>query len=299
MKIKLTVMVIIICYSFTACTLAQGSSTEPSENDYLIGVFVTEMIDLNSLSDKELNELLNEEQTKSENKIYAEIEKTNGDSEYEDLTYTFPDIDGYPAFFPYNINKDYTSTNVSSIFSKGHFNHHYTDESSISKEIELTILTNLNAKSELMYHVYPVFQQRDGKVYFTKEGTSGISVSEFSSKYTYEESSVIDTNGEKTNYNFYICITFEPTTLPDIYIVNEFDENNKLVSQHEFQPAEFPNVFNANIETEYIILESHSTDKIGEIIISRELITKVDTTIITIQYHNEDIIINEHHNLIW
>ena len=110
-------------------------------------------------------------------------------------------------------------------------------------------------------------------------GVSGIFGS--GDKLTKSLSETISTteNGITKSNHFSITITVAGMNIPEKHVIIQIASDNVVILREEFNPGEIGDIFKPEANTAYIVVETHSRDSYGELIISREVFDRGATGI--------------------
>jgi len=314
--IFLTVMILI---SVSGCQLAIDDKGEVQSRDRLIGVFITdEYLDLfdtekffsdnaDKLFQGGLNEL-NMDTSKYQRRLYAALVSkslTNPDGEaYTVKEYVFEGVEGisfFAAQVPADENGDsYINTCSGSAVTDSHMSVFQLDDGE-SFAIEGTIYITPDT-ADTIYHFNPVYQSSDGSVYAISGlsamlghlGTAGATFSK-----TLDETVSVTENGKSKTVSSSVKVTMTVMLPPNKITVLQMDKDSSIISRTDYLPGKLPDTMIPSARTEYIIVESHSTDADGKAVVSRSVYDKDDNHLKTFYSPGNGICIQQWTNLDW
>lgn len=324
MKAK-NIIIIIACIVLAAFALGatgtiplvSASEDETISSDKLIGVLITrEYLDLfNSeqfLTDnldklvkgKEINE---SEKAKYQERIYATLVETGHTEEETGETnsrkeYVFDEINGICYFVPQITDPfgTYWSSSGDEAISDGHIHFNSTDDGE-SIDLEGTIYVSTSEYAGKFYF-NPVYQTSAGEVYvisgngivFDDNGTAGMSMSH---EIKEEQSSTIDdlTTSSGSRIKITVCYVDEPVKVS----ILQFDSENKLLSQMEYEPDKLPNTLQTQPGAQYIIVETTTFSQEHAANITRDLYQSEDETLYAFFRRDDGICVKQWCQINW
>jgi len=295
-KMRKSKSIVVICLAallmsmLAGCQLAKEDGAESSNEDRLIGVFITtEHLDLfdyegyindniGSLAGKDIT--IDRYPEKYQGRLYAELQQKTVISEDtgEEFTteeYVFPGFQGifyYSALVPGNGEHDgYHTTGSDEAISDGHVNINSSDQGE-SIKMEGTIY--ISHGNEKTYFFNPVYQGRDGRVYAMSGGGYSFSGSRAEGdafSQTMESTYTTTKNGESTTDSFSVKVSFSFMHPPEKIAVLQMSADGYPVLRKEYSPGEMPKSIVPEKDTEYFIIETIKTGYNDEKVISRKL----------------------------
>ena len=295
MKRKLIISVcfaLVLC-ALTGCQLAKESAGANTNEDKLIGIFITtEHLDLfdfegylndnfNSFQGGEITADVRNTQ-KYQGRLYAVLvpriltsEETGEESKTHE--YVFEDIEGIPYFIATiqtaEDENSYRSTMSDAAISDGHTSIFVGDDENRSTLDGTIYVVPSNIRHT--YYFNPVYQSADGSVYLVS-GDGFTHNSDYYSEgsvysQTMENTTSITENGEKKKDSISIKISISVLFAPGKIVILQMDSENAILSQTEYEPDKMPAAFTLETGTAYFIVETHKRDNTGTMIISREI----------------------------
>lgn len=299
MKIKVIAILIALCILAAVISGFQLKKPEAENKstlgDRLIGTVITteslNTFDMEAYLEenigsivKDENHTVNAEDKKAyNNKIYArQVIKEDTTEDGEKIThkeYVFDDdINGY-WIFDAKIPSTETEESYTCLCSEGGFSNvqskiHHTDNG--LQEIELIAdIYYSYEKWGTVFYMNPVYQESDGDIYcvegmgYSVSGDKGSIDGNSSGSQTLSDKITVKENGEEVIYQSKVTINYIPVYVP---VRTEFvfmNEDNKAISESEFNTHQVPSELNVPKGTEYVIIlqkseEGTITDVIGK-----------------------------------
>lgn len=285
-KIWMIAAIISVLLTVWGCTLAIPDASDAGE-DILIGVFITEdyidLFDLDGYLDDHAGQLKDgetlhiENDSQYEQKLYAVIDNHSSDDS-SDWSVNFDDIQGINMFCP--VWKDENGEKYrGTIFSEGicdtnsHIN--CTDDGD-EYDIDGTIyILEGKADEDIAYHVNPVYQTADGRIY-VKSGsgfsTSGESAEGECFSTTLSGECAFTENGEtktdKTSVTVHVSVIYKPIQIT----ICQMNKDHEVMKKKIYNPGEIPDQLEINSEIAYILLETEKETLSREKRTAREII---------------------------
>ncbi|MDO5292336.1 MAG: hypothetical protein Q4F05_06250 [bacterium] len=290
-KVLGTVMIVGLVAGMTGCQLAKEETTENTitatagieDQDQLCGAYIT----------------LDENDLLGQDRIYAtETKNSEEESEYE-----FEGLKGSVVFYMKHKGKgeedSYVSNTVSGAallndvaFHVGvHDNENTNDKDEVSTttnttyELEATLRVVKNKKA--IASMYPIYQQKDGKVYLLcdggnradiggLEGDVGLTLND-----TYKETE----NGKEKSNSTIVKITIRPVDEVQFVVVKEMDQKDHVLHTTTYKKNDFKEKTGKDNDTryeekklklqkntEYLIVEEHVVDQEKKNIVNRSIV---------------------------
>lgn len=299
MKIKVIAILIALCILAAVISGFQLKKPEAENKstlgDRLIGTVITteslNTFDMEAYLEenigsivKDENHTVNAEDKKAyNNKIYArQVIKEDTTEDGEKIThkeYVFDDdINGY-WIFDAKIPSTETEESYTCLCSEGGFSNvqskiHHTDNG--LQEIELIAdIYYSYEKWGTVFYMNPVYQESDGDIYcvegmgYSVSGDKGSIDGNSSGSQTLSDKITVKENGEEVIYQSKVTINYIPVYVP---VRTEFvfmNDDNKAISESEFNTHQVPSELNVPKGTEYVIIlqkseEGTITDVIGK-----------------------------------
>ena len=299
MKIKVIAILIALCILAAVISGFQLKKPEAENKstlgDRLIGTVITteslNTFDMEAYLEenigsivKDENHTVNAEDKKAyNNKIYArQVIKEDTTEDGEKIThkeYVFDDdINGY-WIFDARIPSTETEESYTCLCSEGGFSNvqskiHHTDNG--LQEIELIAdIYYSYEKWGTVFYMNPVYQESDGDIYcvegmgYSVSGDKGSIDGNSSGSQTLSDKITVKENGEEVIYQSKVTINYIPVYVP---VRTEFvfmNDDNKAISESEFNTHQVPSELNVPKGTEYVIIlqkseEGTITDVIGK-----------------------------------
>ena len=292
-KIMIAVCCALILCALTGCQLAKESAVANTNEDRLIGIFITtEHLDLfdfegylndnfNSLQGGEVN-LDGRNTQKYQGRLYAVLTPRTDINEETGETmltheYIFEGIEGIqycvPTIQATEVENSYIATMSDPAISDGHTSIFVgDDENRVSIDGTIFIISSSKMNT---YYFNPVYQSADGSV-FVVSGEGFMFSSEAygeSSAYsqTIENTTTITENGKAKKESTSIKISISVMFAPEKIVILQMGSDNAVISRTEYEPEEMPKDFTLETGTAYFIVETHKRDNMGKMIISREI----------------------------
>ena len=263
---KLKIMIVVCCTlmlcTLTGCQLANKNEEANSNADRLVGVLITK------------------EYLAFQSPLYAHFVPDTFDNEEANATgkFVFEGIDGIEFFIvtvpaaneEYNISTSMAHPAISNPL----FSFSETDEGKNSS-IDGTIFV---APSSKINHLYfnPIYQSADGKSVYAIAGDSYViepesNVLDFIFSQTMNETKTITENGKTKTEGMTVKISISLKLAPEKIVILQMGFDDAIVSKTEHEPVQMPDDFILEMNTTYFIVETHSRDNLGNLIISREI----------------------------
>ncbi len=314
--------VLLACFALGAADvlkLADTSTSEENTNDKdrLIGVFVTtehlDLFDIEGYFNDHANQILSggeiseSESAEYEGRLYATlIEKpyTNEQTGETTMTmeYVFEGVEGisyYCALFSDEAGS-YHGASGDEAISDGHTAINSTDAGdSISLEGTIYVST-IGGPSAFYYN--PVYQTPQGEVYaVTGQGmsyggdiTAGMSGSQElkdeMSTTTGDETETVSSNVKTT-----VCFMDAPTGVTVIQLNRE----SKVLAADEYAPGTLPETLTVEPDTEYIVVETHTTGADRSETTMREMFQPGDDSLFAFYCRDDGICIKQYCGIKW
>lgn len=285
----------------------------PAEDSLIGVLITTEYLDLFDMEawlNDNINDLakggetvIDGDTSQYQGRIYANaVEKTwhSEDGEAHTTTeYEFPEeLKGHAFLCPTLTDENgnpYTSSMGSEIFADSHV-HLKSSDAGNAVELTSTIyydplaipkesITELHedgsetlGKHVAFYH-NPVYQTPEGDVYVTSGSGTAYSAGPGVGFYGQQGSHMIsqkqstNIDGESQLLESYVEITMHAVRCAEKITVHEMSENNQILRTAEYSHENFPRELTVGSDTAYVIVETHSTDDKGEVVVSRQICT--------------------------
>lgn len=290
MKIKVIAILIALCILAAVISGFQLKKPEAENKstlgDRLIGTVITTeslgTFDMEAYLEenigsivKDENQTVNIEDKKDyNNKIYArQVIKEDTTEDGEKIThkeYVFDDdINGY-WIFDAKIPSTETEESYTCLCSEGGFSNvqskiHHTDNG--LQEIELIAdIYYSYEKWGTVFYMNPVYQESDGDIYcvegmgYSVSGDKGSIDGNSSGSQTLSDRITVNENGEETVYQSKVTINYIPVYVPVKTSFVFMDEDNKAISEAEFNTHQVPDELNVPKGTEYVIVLEKSEE---------------------------------------
>ncbi len=298
MKIKHIISVLLICVltvSLCACQLKKPESeTNSTLGDRLIGTVITTeslgTVDMEAYLNENIGEIVKgenqtveiEDKQNYNNKIYARmVTKEDTTEDGEKIThkeYVFDNIDGF-WIFDAKIPSTETEESYTCLCSEGGLsnvksNIHHTDNG--AQEIELIAdIYYSYEKWGTVFYMNPVYQESDGDIYcvegmgYAVSGDKGSIGTDSKGSQTLTDKITVNENGEETVYQSKVTINYIPVYVPYKTSFVFMNEDNKAISESEFNTHQVPYELSVPKGTEYVIVlqkseEGTETDVVGK-----------------------------------
>lgn len=286
---------------FTGCQLAlEGKAGESFSGDRFVGVFVTRGSSIGSkvYIDTEIEEMTEEELSnlpRNENgvdgKFYAEFKEEEKTYDFNQEGYTFISVE-----IRENEEVSYSAL-IGEVISDASSHFTFTDEEEKS-EIEGTIRYTPES-GEAVWYFNPVYQEEDGDVYAMRSGPGmGLDGAEEGSQASHamDEFTTVTENGVTKTVRTNVKVNLVMMFRPEMIRVIEMDEQNKPLSEKEYEPGKLPETYKPLTDAEYIIVETHKKSPEGTLV-SREIFDETKENLET-YFTREDGIISINHSII-
>lgn len=298
MKIKVIAILIALCILAAVISGFQLKKPEAENKstlgDRLIGTVITteslNTFDMEAYLEENIGSIVKDEnhtvniedKQNYMGKIYArqviEEDTTEDGEKVTHKEYVFDDINGY-WIFDAKIPSTETEESYTCLCSEGGFSNvqskiHHTDNG--MQEIELIAdIYYSYEKWGTVFYMNPVYQESDGDIYcvegmgYSVSGDKGSIDGNSSGSQTLTDKITVKENGEETVYQSKVTINYIPVYVP---VRTEFvfmNEDNKAISESEFNTHQVPSELNVPKGTEYVIIlqkseEGTITDVIGK-----------------------------------
>ncbi len=288
MKIKKAGLMIPIAaaLALSGCQLARKDA-QTGGGDRLAGVLVTtEYLDL-----FDMDRYLNDHAKQIMKSGTVTVEGNTG--QYEGRLYGEPEGDGYVfEGAPGIVLLELTRTGPEGEwYQEFHSGEGFTDvHSAVSTagdgetvSLEATVYVEAEKKKEYpVYHINPVYQTSDGKVYVTTgqgvsahwDGEEGIKLSQ-----SMSETVTTTKNGKAQKETMSLNISIISMNTPEKIRILQMDEESRLILREEYTPGRLPAHLTPSPQTAYLILETDKTDSQGTPYTTRTLFTPENETL--------------------
>lgn len=289
MKIKIIAILIALCILAAACSGFQlkkpESESKSTLGDRLIGTVITteslDTFDMEAYLNENIGEIVKSENQMVEiedkqnynNKIYARqvVEETTDDNG-EKLThkeYVFDDINGYWVFdakIPATETEEsYTCLCSGDGLSNIQSRVHHTDNGVAELELIADIYYSYE-KWGTVFYMNPVYQEADGDIYCVEgmghsvTGDKGSIGSDSKGSQTLTDKITVNENGEEVTYESKVTVNYIPVYVPVKTSFVFMNEDNKAISEAEFNTHQVPYELNVPKGTEYVIVLEKSEE---------------------------------------
>ena len=297
-------------------SLVSASESGEASSDKLIGVLITrdplDLFDSERYFNDNIDELVNggkisdSESANYQGRLYAALVESGHTDEETGETggrkeYVFEGIDGICYFVPQITDQfgTYWSSNCDEAISDGHIHLNSTDEGE-SIDIEGTIYVSTGADAGHFYY-NPVYQAETGEVYavsgngmFSDNNMAGMSMSH---EIKEEQTSII--GDMTTSSGARIKITISYIDDPVKVSILQFDNENSLLTQMDYDPDKLPNTLQTQPGTQYIIVETTTFSQDQATHISRTLYQSVDETLFAFSCREDGICVKQWCEINW
>ena len=236
-------------------------------------------------------------------RIYAkpvEKEWTASDGSTQTTTeYEFPEeLNGHAFLCPTLTDErgeHYTSSSHDEVFADSHV-HIKSGDAGNAVELTATIyydpltipkesITELHedgtetpAQHIAFYH-NPIYQTPEGDVYVVSGSGSaysagpGVGFYGEQGTYFFHETKSVTINGKTEELKNAVSITMHAVRYAEKIVVHEMREDNKLLRTAEYSHGDFPRELTVGSDAAYVIIETHSMDENGEVMVNRQICT--------------------------
>lgn len=284
---RLFVLVLVLSMMLSGCTLAQDGEApqDTMPTDQLIGMLIT--VDYFLGEEPDIYEDLpiwNPESSGMADpihyasnvgkRLYAELvpEEYEVDGEiHTTMTYRFPEGTGIPHMsflvLENGERENYWSFVDSPEISGVNRHLKTTDEGSF---IELSAVIYVDARAtDLVLHLNPVHQTREGEVYALGTYPMGFHAVSMSGCPQTLSQTVETSIGEIKVSGGSVTLEIQAVNLAEKYVIIEMDGENAAVCSTEYAPEEMPKVYEPREETRYLLVEAHHDKGITRTICDR------------------------------
>lgn len=278
--IGIFVVIAIFIYGFFGRSLAEKESSAKSQEDRLIGVFVTttylDLFDFEGYMNAHIEDFIENgsqvitDQSNYQGRIYATLVEGTVPN------YEFSDIEGIPMLLATTTDEEGESYLVHGVTKEGMIDLHlYTDCSDTGEKntLEGTIYYTL-MQENIVFYVNPVFQTLDGQVYVTSGqgvSTGGVQGEGVAVTHTLESTMEV-TEGKKSKTDMIsIKLRIESRYPVSSLKVICMDENHELIQSTEFSKEAFPTTYEVAKDTAYIVVEETKLREDGSPILARTI----------------------------
>lgn len=298
MKIKVIAILIALCILAAVISGFQLKKPEAENKstlgDRLIGTVITteslNTFDMEAYLEENIGSIVKDEnhtvniedKQNYMGKIYArqviEEDTTEDGEKVTHKEYVFDDINGY-WIFDAKIPSTETEESYTCLCSEGGFSNvqskiHHTDNGMEEIEFIADIYYSYE-KWGTVFYMNPVYQESDGDIYcvegmgYSVSGDKGSIDGNSSGSQTLSDKITVKENGEEVIYQSKVTINYIPVYVP---VRTEFvfmNDDNKAISESEFNTHQVPSELNVPKGTEYVIIlqkseEGTITDVIGK-----------------------------------
>lgn len=275
--------------SLIGCSLAREDMQTDASSDHMIGVLLTDepldLFDMDGYIDDHISEFSDGDEVtidaspKYAGKLYAKIEKNNS-KDPSDWEISFEGVKGFKFLSPLWTDEDggsYYASDCDDEISDVNTNVNTSDEKEERSMMGTVYMLPNMIDDDIGYHVNPVYQTEDGKIYATEGGGSYSSGStsegeQFSVGLSSE--TTVTENGkkktEKSSVTVKLAVMYEPVKIR----VYQMDADNRVVKKDEYEPGKMPGTLSAEKGTEYLLIETEQKDGEGKTVMKREVYEK-------------------------
>lgn len=256
---------------------AEGNADGNVQADRLIGYFITteyiELFDMESYVNDHAQDIINgggiKDGDEYQGKMYAgKTEDENGIAKY-----AFSELDGI-EFFVVSIGEGtdgYTRVITGQAIINGNTKMTSTDDN--GEKFELTAEVYVPVGERKTFYFNPVYQSSDGEVYLMSGDGILADMQSAGMLMKHSLSQELSAGGE--GHGAYSCnveVSIVATYIPEQVTIIEMAANGEVTKTQSFDASLFPDEYEAADGTEYIIMETCSTDEAGNAVFERGII---------------------------
>jgi len=308
-KLKIIVVCAILLLILAGCQLAQEIPAQ--EDARLAGVFITtdfidwpqdlqvgQVIPVRRWGRIDFSDLF------PTRRIYAEFDE-------ETREFVFPDVEGIPFF---TVNTPCDRGGILDVVVAMHGgegistagNHVFFGDNATRVEMEGTIYAIPGSQARSSVYFNKVFQTAGGTV-FMEPGGGGFSFHGSETEgsvfaQTLTETHTTTVNGVETTNEVSITINLSAMFSPENIALLEMDNDSRMVRRTSFAPDEMPETFYLDVQTAYVILETHRPRPDDPERVVRELVERGwnnNQWISTFSARDNGILVSSPTELIW
>jgi len=267
-KLVWLVCAVLLCAFLGGCQLAREDVEEENlARDKLVGVYISFQHLHYSSAENSFEETNNPD---AEPRFYATAKQVDDDG-YTSTTFEFEGLDGIPFFMA----KVISANEVDSFYTKirgpeildSSINHNYAGISLNGKTADpgffLTGKIEVVEPTEVVLHLNPVYQTKDGKIYMLP-GETGVFISKGAAyKTTLFETTTVTENGEETTSKTSVELSAEVVSKPVKVIFKEMNGQDAIIRTTEITPENIPDSIHLQPDCAYAIVETHSSGENG------------------------------------
>ena len=257
-KLVLLVCAVLICASLGGCQLAREDVGDESlTKDKFVGVYIT-FKPLHYFSAENTYDGINNPD--SEPRFYATAKQVDDDG-YKSTTFEFEGIDGIPFFTATVLGADESANYKTSIMGPEIMN---PATAYLDRDTTITGKIEVVEPTEVVLHLNPVYQTKDGKIYMLP-GETGLFISKGAScKTTLFETTTVTENGEETTSKTSVELSAEVVSKPLKEIIKEMNSKDEIIGTTEITPENIPDAIHLQPDCAYCIVETHSSGENGQ-----------------------------------
>ena len=300
------------------CQLAREDAGENSNEDRLIGVFITteqlDLFDMEAYLNDNINKIsrggkITVDSRKYQGRLYATLTTETLTSEETGKTteiqkYVFEGVDGiayFSATMPATDNSvGYIASSSDEAISDGHVSYHQGDDEE-KTTLEGTIYLLPEHAGGIRF-INPVYQSSDGSVYATTGGGhsfEGVRDEGRVFASTLKETQSITENGSTKSVSIAVEIWFNVMFPPQRIVVLQMGADSTVLTRTEYVPGELPGKLTPEPSTKYIVVETYKKDPEGNDKIFRRLYDKNDKALETFFCREDGICVKRYTQLEW
>jgi len=218
--------------------------------------------------------------------------------------FDFPGLSGIPYFSPTVAataeHESYTTNMIDEAISDSNI-HIFVGDDHNSKTMSGTIYV-IPRNIDITFYFNPVYQSADGSIFVVAgdaTSMSGMIGTGSIMTHTLDTVQTVTENGVTITDSFSASISINIMYTPEKIVITQMNADNLVISQTETNPGEVGETLSPEKDTAFIIVETHSRDIDGELIIIRELHNKGDDHFETFSTRADGICIKHWTQLIW
>lgn len=304
--------------TLSGCQLAREEAGTSNYEDRLIGVFLTteylDLFDFKGYLNDNIGRFSSGEihidgaAEKYQGRLYAELNPktlTNQETGEKAVTeeYIFPGVEGityFSARVPATAEREgYVTSGSDEAITDGHMNLNYGDQGNSTTMDGTVYVSTGHAQA---YYFNPIYQSADGRVYATAgNGISAAGVQDEGSVYSQTLDATYTTaeNGKTKTDSISVKISISEMSPPEKVTILQMDTDSTVVSRTEYTPGETPESILPEEKAEYIVVETHKTDRSGEAYTTRKLYGKDSESLETFSCREDGICVKKWTQIKW
>ena len=266
-----------------AGVISLGGDEQPKGSDRLIGILVTteylDLFDDEAYFEENMQQIMsggNPDASDYQERLYGQlIDRTDyaeDGTPIHSKEYAFSDVDGifcYAAKIDNGAGEPYTTTGGEGA-ADAHLYINTTDDGE-DVRYECTLCVNADSQTDLYFN--PVYRTADGKIYAVSGDSFAYNGGPEGDVYgvTYDEKYTVTENGKENTDSFAIAVQTRYVYPAGSVSIIQMDADSAILARDEYTLSDLPEAVTPASSTQYIVVESHSTDPQGNFVTDREI----------------------------